>query len=65
MVDIDVVKKGSNLWLWIVLAVVIGLALWFMLAGSGTGVNGSGTRLNDGARPALIAAPAAPADTYA
>ena len=35
MADIDVVKKGSNLWLWIVLAIVIALVLWYVMAGSG------------------------------
>jgi len=34
MADIDVVKKGSNTWLWILLAVVIALVLWFVLSGS-------------------------------
>jgi hypothetical protein len=34
MADIDVVKKGSHLWLWIMLAIVIALILWFVLAGS-------------------------------
>ncbi len=46
MADIDVVKKGSSLWLWIILAMVIAVALWFMMAGSGTRSNGSGTRLD-------------------
>jgi uncharacterized membrane protein len=31
MANIDVVKKGSHLWLWIILAVVIVLVLWFVL----------------------------------
>jgi len=35
MADIDVVKKGSHLWLWIMLAIVIALILWFVLSGSG------------------------------
>jgi hypothetical protein len=34
MADIDVVKKGSHLWLWIMLAIVIALILWFVLSGS-------------------------------
>ena len=65
MADIDVVKKGSNLWLWIVLAMVIGLALWFMLAGSGTGANGSGTKLHEAAPPASAAALPVAVKTYA
>jgi len=35
MADIDVVKKGSHTWLWILLAIVIALILWFVLSGSG------------------------------
>ena len=31
MADIDVVKKGSRAWLWIVIALVILLALWFVM----------------------------------
>jgi hypothetical protein len=34
MADIDVVKKGSHTWLWIMLAIVIALILWFVLSGS-------------------------------
>ena len=34
MADIDVVKKGSRTWMWIVLAIVIVLALWFLMAGT-------------------------------
>jgi hypothetical protein len=34
MANIDVVKKGSHLWLWIMLAVVIVLVLWFVLRSS-------------------------------
>lgn len=34
MADIDVVKKGSSTWLWIVIAlVVLALILWFMMSG--------------------------------
>ena len=34
MADIDVVKKGSHTWMWILLAVVIALILWFVVSGS-------------------------------
>jgi len=34
MADIDVVKKGSHTWLWVLLAIVIALILWFVLSGS-------------------------------
>jgi hypothetical protein len=34
MADIDVVKKGSNLWLWIMLVIALALILWFVLGGS-------------------------------
>ena len=65
MADIDVVKKGSNLWLWIILAIVIGLALWFMMAGSGDGAaTGPRTGLHEGAAPVQIAA-LAPGDVNA
>jgi len=40
MADIDVVKKGSHTWLWILLAVVIALILWFVLSGSRTAQTG-------------------------
>ena len=34
MADIDVVKKGSSSWLWIVIAlVVLALILWFVMRG--------------------------------
>jgi len=56
MADIDVVKKGSHLWLWIVLAIVIALVLWYVLAGSGARSQQTGLRIDRGARPAPIAA---------
>ena len=34
MADIDVVKKGSSSWLWIVIAlVVLAIILWFVMRG--------------------------------
>jgi bacteriorhodopsin len=43
MANIDVVKKGSRLWLWIMLAVVIVLVLWFVLGSSSRGPAQSGS----------------------
>jgi hypothetical protein len=36
MADIDVVKKGSRVWLWVLMLVVLALVLWFAMAGSNT-----------------------------
>jgi hypothetical protein len=36
MADIDVVKKGSRTWLWVVLLLVLALIIWFMMAGTNT-----------------------------
>lgn len=36
MADIDVVKKGSRAWLWVVVLLVLALVVWFMMAGSNT-----------------------------
>jgi lipopolysaccharide export system protein LptC len=37
MADIDVVKKSSNTWLWLILAlVVIALVAWFVMGGRRT-----------------------------
>ena len=34
MAEIDVVKKGSKAWVWILLAIAVLLALWFLMAGN-------------------------------
>jgi hypothetical protein len=34
MADIDIVKKSSRTWLWVVLAIVGALVLWFVIAGT-------------------------------
>lgn len=34
MADIDVVKKGSSTWLWVVLAIVLVLLAWWFLMGT-------------------------------
>lgn len=50
MADIDVVKKGSGSWLWIVIAlVVLALILWFMM--SGDPAPQTGLLLEDGLGP--------------
>jgi hypothetical protein len=37
MADIDVVPKSrSNIWLWVVLAIIVVAALWFLFARNGT-----------------------------
>lgn len=54
MADIDVVKKGSSLWLWIILAIVIALALWFMMSGGGSTANGTGSSLAPQHQPLQI-----------
>lgn len=41
MADIDVVKKGSRAWVWILMLVVLALILWFVMAGSNTPQTGS------------------------
>ena len=34
MADIDVVKKGSRAWLWVVMLLVLAIVAWFLMAGS-------------------------------
>jgi hypothetical protein len=48
MADIDVVKKGSHVWLWIILAIVIALVLWYVMAGSGARSAQTGFRIDQG-----------------
>jgi bacteriorhodopsin len=53
MADIDVVKKGSRAWLWVVMAIVLAIVLWLILA------NASGPRTQtsiDGGQPHHAAA---------
>jgi len=45
--DIDVVKKSSNTWLWIVIAIAVVVALWFMMAGRGNEQR-AGSAINGG-----------------
>ena len=35
MADIDVVKKGSRAWLWVLMLIVLALVLWFIMANAG------------------------------
>jgi len=53
MADIDVVKKGSRAWIWILLAILVAVFLWFILAGTGTQQTGS---IEQGGRPLDAAA---------
>jgi hypothetical protein len=57
MADIDVVKKGSRAWIWVLLAILLALFLWFMLAGTGTQQTAS---TEQGGRPLYAAALHAP-----
>jgi hypothetical protein len=34
--DIDVVKRRSTTWIWVVLVALVLLAIWFFMAGGGT-----------------------------
>jgi len=61
MADIDVVKKGSHVWLWIILAIVVALILWYVLAGSGARSQQTGVTFEHHAPLAQIAAAYLPA----
>ena len=42
MADIDVVKKGSSAWVWILLVIILAVVLWVVLGRGGTpGTSGS------------------------
>jgi hypothetical protein len=58
MTEIDVVKKGSRTWLWVLMIIALAIVLWFMFAGGNTQ---SGSLLEEGRQPHLAAAFAAPA----
>ena len=53
MADIDVVKKSSHTWLWIMIALVIVAAVFFLLRGN----QGSATRslMHEGGQPLAAA----------
>lgn len=34
MADIDVVKKGSRMWMWVVMVAVLALVIWFLFMGN-------------------------------
>jgi hypothetical protein len=53
MADIDVVKKGSRAWVWVLLAILLALVLWFVFAGMGTQQIGS---MEQGGQPLYAAA---------
>ena len=53
MADIDVVKRGSRVWIWILVGIILAVVLWFMMAGTEPRV---GHRLEMGGQP-LVAAP--------
>jgi Na+/H+ antiporter NhaC len=60
MADIDVVKKSSHTWLWIVVALVIVIALFFLF-GTGSETR-SGVLDRNGGQP--LAAGPSPAHVY-
>jgi hypothetical protein len=49
MADIDVVKKGSRTWLWLLIALAIVLMLWFLMGRDTT--SRVGWQLNEGGPP--------------
>jgi hypothetical protein len=53
MADIDVVKKGSRAWVWVLLAILLVLFLWFLFAGMNTQQTGS---IEGGGGQPLVAA---------
>ena len=53
MTDIDVVKKGSRAWLWVLMFVALALVMWFLFAG---GTTQSGGLIEKGRQPHLAAA---------
>ena len=55
MADIDVVKKGSRTWLWVVLALIVLAALFFMMGGSSGARTGS--LMIEGGQPLAAAFP--------
>jgi len=66
MADIDVVKKGSRTWLWIVIALAVVLILWWVMSrpANGTRTTQSVPRATQPAHTAATLVPAgAPATT--
>lgn len=57
MADIDVVKKGSHVWLWILIALVVVVALFFLF-GRGSETR-SGFLDRNGGQPLAAAPPPA------
>jgi hypothetical protein len=55
MADIDVVKKSSNMWVWVIVALAI-IVLLFMLFGRGGTTAGASGRLGGSAEAPRVAA---------
>ena len=53
MAEIDVVKKGSRAWVWVLMIIALALVLWFLFAG---GNSQSGLMQETGGQPHLAAA---------
>lgn len=55
MADIDVVKKSSRAWIWILMIVILALVAWFAFGASRTRTVGE---LEHGGQPHVAAVPA-------
>jgi len=55
MADIDVVKKGSRTWLWVLIVLAALVLLWFFMANDGTTAQQTGQRIMEGGQPQLAA----------
>lgn len=60
MAEIDVVKKGSRAWIWILMLVVLAIILWMVMAGNSP--DRTGMNIERGGQP-LHAAALAPSLT--
>jgi len=52
MADIDVVKKSSHAWIWILMIVILALVAWFVMRGNRTRTVGE---LENGGPPQITA----------
>lgn len=56
MADIDVVKKGSRAWVWILLVLAALVLLWFlMMPDGGSTIQQTGWKIMEGGQPHLAA----------
>ena len=59
MADIDVVKKRSNVWIWIIAAIVLVAIVWFVM-GRDSRASATGMRTLPPASSVTAAAPVSP-----